>query len=95
MASEENAKEEAELQRIADGRDLDDEDDDYADDDDDLDKSEGANANGAGSSLPQVKPLGASGPGMAGLRDIDELDGTGKKAPGDDGDADDDDYEDD
>ena len=40
-----------------------------------------------------MKPLGASGPGMAGLRDIDELDGTtGKKsAPGDD----DDDYADD
>ena len=34
--------------------------------------------------------------GMAGLRDIDELDGSGKKVPGgNDADGDDDDYEDD
>ena len=33
--------------------------------------------------------------GMAGLRDIDELDGSGKKVPGgNDADGDDDDYED-
>lgn len=104
MASEENAREEADLQKIENGHGLDDDDDeedDYADDDDDdLDKSGKAKAAVANSSLPKVKPLGSGDlddeeEGMAGLRDIDELDGTGKKAPAGNADDDDDDYEDD